>query len=275
MAMKEWEDLSVRLSAVSGGRRERRPLHAGGGRRHACAARRRARGSCAQTRLVAAADRGGPLPLLPARRRREGADPRPRRAARARRPLDPRQHGGRVQGLQHTRSSRCSRGSGRPTSTPSIRSADSVDTPRRLELSALTARALRRAIAPATHLISIQEDQHDEALDGRAWRWRCGASAAAWRRGEDKAKPVRVKVDAKDVKVNINEATKTELMHLAGVGAGARAEDHRLPGGARSVQEGPGPGEGGRHRQGRAREELGADHREVKIAFPVVRAHVR
>ncbi|HJV56602.1 MAG TPA: helix-hairpin-helix domain-containing protein [Methylomirabilota bacterium] len=38
--------------------------------------------------------------------------------------------------------------------------------------------------------------------------------------GEDKAKPVRVKVDDKDVKVNINEASKTELMKLAGVGAG-------------------------------------------------------
>ncbi len=38
---------------------------------------------------------------------------------------------------------------------------------------------------------------------------------------EHKDRPVRVKVDAKDVKVNINEATKTELMKLAGVGAGS------------------------------------------------------
>jgi competence protein ComEA len=39
--------------------------------------------------------------------------------------------------------------------------------------------------------------------------------------GEDKARPARVKVDDKDVKVNINEASKTELMKLAGVGAGS------------------------------------------------------
>ena len=38
---------------------------------------------------------------------------------------------------------------------------------------------------------------------------------------EHKDRPVRVKVDAKDVKVNINEASKTELMKLAGVGAGS------------------------------------------------------
>src|SRR4029077_8005422 len=47
--------------------------------------------------------------------------------------------------------------------------------------------------------------------------WCLGGGVAL---GEDKEKPVRVKVDAKDVKVNINEATKTELMHLSGVGAG-------------------------------------------------------
>jgi competence ComEA-like helix-hairpin-helix protein len=47
--------------------------------------------------------------------------------------------------------------------------------------------------------------------------WCLGGGVAL---GEDKQKPVRVKVDAKDVKVNINEATKTELMHLSGVGAG-------------------------------------------------------
>ena len=47
--------------------------------------------------------------------------------------------------------------------------------------------------------------------------WCLGGGVAL---GEDKGKPVRVKVDAKDVKVNINEATKTELMHLSGVGAG-------------------------------------------------------
>ena len=47
--------------------------------------------------------------------------------------------------------------------------------------------------------------------------WCLGGGVAL---GEDKEKPVRVKVDSKDVKVNINEATKTELMHLSGVGAG-------------------------------------------------------
>ena len=46
----------------------------------------------------------------------------------------------------------------------------------------------------------------------------CLGGGGVW--GEDKDKPVRVKVDAKDVKININEATKSELMHLSGVGAG-------------------------------------------------------
>jgi competence ComEA-like helix-hairpin-helix protein len=39
--------------------------------------------------------------------------------------------------------------------------------------------------------------------------------------GEDKPdKPTKVKVDSKDAKVNINEASKAELMKLAGVGPG-------------------------------------------------------
>ena len=49
----------------------------------------------------------------------------------------------------------------------------------------------------------------------------CVAGGVAGGEEKDKERPVRVKVDAKDVKVNINEATKTELMKLAGVGAGS------------------------------------------------------
>ena len=49
----------------------------------------------------------------------------------------------------------------------------------------------------------------------------CVAGGVAVGEEKDKERPVRVKVDAKDVKVNINEATKTELMKLAGVGAGS------------------------------------------------------
>ena len=49
----------------------------------------------------------------------------------------------------------------------------------------------------------------------------CVAGGGAGGEEKDKERPVRVKVDAKDVKVNINEATKTELMKLAGVGAGS------------------------------------------------------
>ena len=60
-------------------------------------------------------------------------------------------------------------------------------------------------------------------------RWMGGVAVALWcvaggvavGEEKDKERPVRVKVDAKDVKVNINEATKTELMKLAGVGAGS------------------------------------------------------
>ena len=60
-------------------------------------------------------------------------------------------------------------------------------------------------------------------------RWMGVVAVALWRvaggvavgEEKDKERPVRVKVDAKDVKVNINEATKTELMKLAGVGAGS------------------------------------------------------
>ena len=48
--------------------------------------------------------------------------------------------------------------------------------------------------------------------------WCVGGGVAV---GEDKERPVRVKADAKDVKVNINEASKTELMKLAGIGAGS------------------------------------------------------
>ena len=49
----------------------------------------------------------------------------------------------------------------------------------------------------------------------------CVAGGVAVGEEKDKERPVRVKVDAKDVTVNINEATKTELMKLAGVGAGS------------------------------------------------------
>ena len=49
----------------------------------------------------------------------------------------------------------------------------------------------------------------------------CVAGGVAVGEEKDKERPVRVKGDAKDVKVNINEATKTELMKLAGVGAGS------------------------------------------------------
>ena len=48
----------------------------------------------------------------------------------------------------------------------------------------------------------------------------CVAGGVAVGEEKDKERPVRVKVDAKDVKVNINEASKTELMKLAGVGPG-------------------------------------------------------
>jgi competence protein ComEA len=49
----------------------------------------------------------------------------------------------------------------------------------------------------------------------------CVAGGVAVGEEKDKERPVRVKVDAKDVKVNTNEASKTELMKLAGVGAGS------------------------------------------------------
>lgn len=59
-------------------------------------------------------------------------------------------------------------------------------------------------------------------------RWLGVVAVAIWcltggaAMAEDKPdKPTKVKVDGKDVKVNINEATKTELMKLAGVGAGS------------------------------------------------------
>ena len=48
-----------------------------------------------------------------------------------------------------------------------------------------------------------------------------GVAVGEEKEKEHKDRPVRVKVDAKDVKVNINEASKTELMKLAGVGAGS------------------------------------------------------
>jgi competence protein ComEA len=51
--------------------------------------------------------------------------------------------------------------------------------------------------------------------------WCVGGGVAAGEEKEHKERPVRVKVDAKDVKVNINEASKTELMKLGGVGAGS------------------------------------------------------
>ena len=51
--------------------------------------------------------------------------------------------------------------------------------------------------------------------------WCVGGGVAAGEEKAHKDRPVRVKVDAKDVKVNINEASKTELMNLAGVGAGS------------------------------------------------------
>ncbi len=51
--------------------------------------------------------------------------------------------------------------------------------------------------------------------------WCVAGGVAGGEEKEHKDRPVRVKVDAKDVKVNINEASKTELMKLAGVGAGS------------------------------------------------------
>ncbi|MEX2224088.1 MAG: helix-hairpin-helix domain-containing protein [Candidatus Rokuibacteriota bacterium] len=44
----------------------------------------------------------------------------------------------------------------------------------------------------------------------------CLSGGAVW--GDEK--PAKVKVEGKEAKVNINEASKTELMKLAGVGAG-------------------------------------------------------
>jgi len=58
-------------------------------------------------------------------------------------------------------------------------------------------------------------------------RWLGVVAVAMWcltggaAMAEDKPdKPTKVKVDNKDVKVNINEASKSELMKLAGVGPG-------------------------------------------------------
>lgn len=51
--------------------------------------------------------------------------------------------------------------------------------------------------------------------------WCVGGGVSVAEEKEHKERPVRVKVDAKDVKVNINEASKTELMKLAGIGAGS------------------------------------------------------
>jgi competence protein ComEA len=58
-------------------------------------------------------------------------------------------------------------------------------------------------------------------------RWVSVVAVAIWcltggaAMAEDKPdKATKVKVDGKDVKVNINEASKTELMKLAGVGPG-------------------------------------------------------
>ncbi len=58
-------------------------------------------------------------------------------------------------------------------------------------------------------------------------RWLGVVAVAIWcltggaAMAEDKPdKPTKVKVDGEDVKVNINEASKTELMKLAGVGPG-------------------------------------------------------
>jgi competence protein ComEA len=45
--------------------------------------------------------------------------------------------------------------------------------------------------------------------------WCLGGGVAL---GEDKDRPVKVKMDGKEGKVNINEASKTELMKLGGVG---------------------------------------------------------
>jgi competence protein ComEA len=58
-------------------------------------------------------------------------------------------------------------------------------------------------------------------------RWLGAMAVAMWcltggaAMAEDKPdKPVKVKADGKDAKVNINEASKSELMKLAGVGPG-------------------------------------------------------
>jgi competence protein ComEA len=57
-------------------------------------------------------------------------------------------------------------------------------------------------------------------------RWLGVVAVAMWclsggaAMAEDKDRPTKVKVESKDAKVNINEASKTELMKLAGVGAG-------------------------------------------------------
>jgi competence protein ComEA len=47
-----------------------------------------------------------------------------------------------------------------------------------------------------------------------------GGAAIAEDKPDKPDKPVRVKADGRDTKVNINEASKTELMKLAGVGPG-------------------------------------------------------
>ena len=48
----------------------------------------------------------------------------------------------------------------------------------------------------------------------------CLSGGAAWGDEKPAAAPARVKMAGKEAKININEASKTELMKLAGVGPG-------------------------------------------------------
>ena len=130
---------------------------------------------------------------------------------------------------------------------------------------------LRRVRACSTHSPRRRSD-HEADVDRSGWsrwpsRWCLVAGATARRTSRAGATGMRPGAAKAEGKVNINEATRAQLMKLSGVGPGTADRIISLPPGPWAVPARAGSREGRGRGQGRDRAERGADRGEVKKAF--------
>ena len=202
-----------------------RSLHARGRRRRRCAARRRGRASSARRRGGSDAIAPGLCHYCRRDGGREGPDPRPRGAARPRRPLDPRQPGARVQGLQHEEAVAARLGvGGLPRYARPLRRISRYTRPS--EIVGID-RPRLAAWNRASSSSQFQEESgnEDDAMAGGAGGWRCGVSVGARRSADDKPGQGQGRTG----RGQHQRGVEGRAHEARGRGPGRGAEDHRLP----------------------------------------------